>query len=155
MNIETTMRLGGGGDNSHVDQIFREGFVSNTALADSDFTNVSNNKSSFFGVYTTPAACEGIGDFSMTASYNGSTNIGASAIGGTLGAYGLYRMRASYWGPIATLRDNVTNVETTYGPASSGCGLDPTAARSSPSTIRNRLPPGRVPVRPRTIRRPT
>jgi Alpha-L-arabinofuranosidase B, catalytic len=133
MNIQTTMRLGGGGDNSHVDRIFREGFVSNTALAGGDFTHVSNNESAFFGAYTTPAACEGIGDFSMTASYNGSSNIGASAIGGTLGAYGLYRMRASYWGPIATLRDNVTNVETTYGPASAGCGLDPAAASACAS----------------------
>jgi hypothetical protein len=126
-NIQTTLRLGGGGDNSHVDQIFREGLIANTALSGSDFTNLSNNETAFFSPYNMPAVCEGIGDFSLPASFNGSQNEPAG-IGGTLGAYGLYRMRASYWGPVVTLRDNVTNVEATYGPASSGCGLDPAAA---------------------------
>ena len=123
MAIGTAMRLGGGGDLSHVDAIFREGLIANNVISAPEATAARNNMTTFYGAHS-PAACQSTAD--MTYFFAGGYT--DNPIASTIGAWGLRQMRASQTGPIADLRDIVTNTIHTYGPAASGCGLDTAAA---------------------------
>jgi Alpha-L-arabinofuranosidase B, catalytic len=123
MAIGTAMRLGDGGDLSHVDVIFREGLITNGVASVRDEAAARNNMTTFYGAHS-PAACQSTADMSYYFGANYTDNPVASS----LLAVGLRQMRASQTGPIVDLRDVVTNTVNTYGPATSGCGIDPAAA---------------------------
>jgi len=122
MAIGTAMRLGAGGDLSHVDVVFREGLVTNGVMSTDDEAAARGNMNAFHAAYSR-AACQSVADM----SYFFGANYGDNAIASTIMAYGLRQMRASQTGPIVSLQDVMTNVINTYGPASSGCGLEPAA----------------------------
>jgi len=126
----TSIRIGGGGDGTPSDGIFRDGIITNNALTAADYTALSTNNSSFYSGRS--SACESTADYGF-AWDDGLVDSGGQYQNATTYntwiAYGLRLMRASYYGPIADLRDSeVTPVTHTYGRASSGCGLDPAAA---------------------------
>ena len=127
LNLGTALRLGAGGDNSQVDVIWREGLITNTAISASDEATARGNMTAFYAAQS-PSACKSTADFAyyfpqaQQVSQSVSQPIGSTFIG-----WALRRMRASYYGPIVDLRDS-TGTVSIYGPASSGCGLNPTAA---------------------------
>jgi hypothetical protein len=63
MAIGTAMRLGDGGDLSHVDVIFREGLITNGVASVPDEAAARNNMTTFYGAYS-PAACQSTADMS-------------------------------------------------------------------------------------------
>ncbi len=117
------MRLGAGGDLSHVDVIFREGLITNGVISVPDEAAARNNMTTFYGAHS-PSACQSTADM----SYYFGANYTGNPVGSSLLAVSLRQMRASQTGPIVDLRDVVTNTVNTYGPAASGCGIDPAAA---------------------------
>ena len=125
MAIGTAMRLGGGGDLSHVDVIFREGLITNGVVSVPNEAAARNNMTTFYGAYR-PAACQSTAD--MSYYFGGANYYTDNPVASSLLAVGLRQMRASQTGPIVDLRDLVTNVVNAYGPAAFGCGIDPAAA---------------------------
>ena len=124
MNTGQTIRIGGGGDGTHVDGIFQEGLITNTVLSPANIASILSNVNAFY-LSRTPSPCQSTGDF----GYSSTPASGPAALSSTWAAYGLRRMSASQFGPIADLTDSEASPVThTYGPAASGCGLEPAAA---------------------------
>ena len=122
----TQTSLGYGGDNSHSDIIFREGIITNGVMSVTDEATARNNMTTFYSSRS-PAHCYSTADMSYYFDGQNPSDFGANAVGSSLLAVGLRQMRASQTGPIVDLRDVVTNTVNTYGPAASGCGIDPAA----------------------------
>jgi hypothetical protein len=130
-------RIGGGGDLSHVNTVLQEGIISNGQFSATDYTNISGNVSSFYGGRSR-ASCSSTADL---GGYYWAADTGSihdySTLAGFVG-YALRRLSASYFGPIADLRDS-TGTVTTFGPNSTGCGIDAAAATfcaaHSPCTV--------------------
>jgi hypothetical protein len=123
----TTLRVGGGGDGYHVDSIFREGLVTNSALTAADYTAIDANARAFYDARS-PDVCASTADYGYYWLSSGGLNSVDQSIGSTLVGYALRRMSASYWGPIADLRNAVGTVNT-YGPDTTpgSCLIDPAA----------------------------
>ena len=122
----TETSLGMGGDNTQSDTIFREGLITNSAISVSDEAAARSDMTTFYGAYS-PSVCRSTADMSYYFDNRSPTSDQVPANSSALLAVGLRQMGASQTGPVADLRDVVTNVVNTYGPASSGCGLDPAA----------------------------
>jgi hypothetical protein len=140
LNIGKYPRVGGGGDMSHVNSIVQEGLIANASWTATDYANLSSNVSAFYGSHSRDA-CSGSADLDYSFNTNGGGQT-ANSNNGPLSAllgYSLRRLRASYYGPIADLRDSTGTVHT-YGPSSSGCGIDPAAATfcaaNAPCTVK-------------------
>jgi hypothetical protein len=118
----------GGGDGTHATRLDQDWLVMNRTLTSGEVTAVNSNLSAFASAQT-PNACRSTGDPGYF--YNGPV-VGEGLgfpVSQTLAAWGLRQMSASWTGPIVDLRENNSpNTINTYGPASSGCGLDPAAA---------------------------
>jgi hypothetical protein len=117
----------GGGDGTHITQLDRDGMLMNRTLISGEVTAITANEKAFYASQS-PSTCRSTGDpgyfFPPQVQAEGTEY----PISQTFVAWGLRQMRASQTGPIADLRDVVTNVVHTYGPAPNGCGLDPAAA---------------------------
>lgn len=128
LNIGKYPRVGGGGDMSHVYSVMQEGFIASAAWGATDFTNLSTNVSAFYGARS-KGACSATADLDWRFEPNGGQVANNGQLSAYLG-YSLRRLRASYYGPIATLRRASDNTTQTFGPDASGCGIDSTAASS-------------------------
>jgi hypothetical protein len=127
MNVGTSIHFGGGGDLSHVDVVFREGLITNNVISPTDGAAATSNMTTFYGAHS-PSACQSVADMGYYFGSNSLANYYDNSVSNALMAYGLRKMRASQTGPIVDLEDVVTSTIHTYGPAASGCGLDPAAA---------------------------
>ena len=130
LNPETHIHLGCGGDCSHSNALFRDGMIVNKVLSRGEVAAIQTNETSFYASQS-PATCVGSADnigyaIASLQTFGGSWT-GYKPTSATVLAWGLYQMRASYTGPITDLRDS-TGTVTTFGSASSGCGLAATAA---------------------------
>jgi hypothetical protein len=124
INVGKHIHWGSGGDQSQIDKVVREAIVSNNVLAASDFTPLNNNTTGFYAAVA--PTCAGSAAIALSWDYLGSNDHFQTPYMALL-AYGLYQMRADYYGPIADLRDALGTVNT-YSPASSGCVIDTAAA---------------------------
>jgi hypothetical protein len=96
-------------------------------MSSGDESAARGNMTTFYGGQS-PATCESVADMGYLFSKYYATLYYDTQLSNAIFAVGLRQMRASQTGPIVSLRDVVTNTINTYGPASSGCGLDPAAA---------------------------
>lgn len=137
MNVGTSVRLGGGGDLSHVDSVFREGLISNTELPANRVAALSSNITTFYSART-PNPCQSTADINYFWASSAGGQGSNPGISGTLAAYSLRRMSASYSGPIADLTDSAGTVRT-FGPSKTGCFIDQAAvtfcAENSPCKV--------------------
>lgn len=127
INWGTTIRLGGGGDLSHVNSFWREGVITNSLFSASDYTALHDNIMSFYASRS-PDVCASTADYRYYWHNGSQGTSGDMGISATLVGYALRRMSASYWGPIADLRDAAGTVNT-YGPDTTpgSCKIDPAA----------------------------
>ncbi len=95
-------------------------------LSSGDDSAIYNNVTSFYAAQT-PATCRGPADYNYFLPYK-QVEYSTGPLSASRGAWALYQMGAAQTAPIADLRDIVTNTVHTYGPSSSGCGLNPAAA---------------------------
>lgn len=115
VNVPTHVRLGGGGDLSHANIIFRSGLIANAAASQSDATAIQANESSFYAgtltFKTLPAT-----PISLVAHASGATSNGNSATtssANTTGASLLYVAVSGYSaGTLGTLSDSLGNTWT-------------------------------------------
>lgn len=124
INVGKHIHDGFGGDTSQIDKVTYEEIISNGVLTAADFTALKNDADTFYAA--SPPTCAGVAGLSMAWNPTGAHDTYAQYYN-SLYAYGLYQMRADYWGPIADLRDALGTTNTYY-PASSGCVIDTAAA---------------------------
>lgn len=121
----TDLHIGTWGDGGNAATEFRDMAVFNEALTSSQRSAIQNNEDDFYAAASVPAACRGSAD--AVGYYNPGNPSGNSysPLSRTVGAWGLYQMRASYYGPIADLNNGSTT--ETFSAASSGCEIAPAA----------------------------
>lgn len=129
------LKIGCGGDCTQSNIIIREGIVANGQMSAADYTALQTNASNFYAAHTTPAACHGGADLDYYFLASGDRPSSFETYyppGSGLLAYALAQVRASYFGPLATLKRASDNTSQTFSSAlaagSVGCGLDPAAA---------------------------
>lgn len=117
----------GGGDGTAAIVLSQDTMLLNYIPTSSQVASVHTNESAFYAAQT-PNACQSTGDpgyFLRPQEQSEGTELPISQ---TVGAWGLRQMTASQTGPIADLQGiNSPNTVETFGPAMSGCGIDPNA----------------------------
>lgn len=124
INVGKHVHWGFGGDTSQIDKVVYDVLLANSVLSGSDFTAIKSNSDTFYAAAA--PTCYGTAGMNFQWSPVG-THDTFEPYYNALYAYGLYQMRADYYGPIADLRDALGTVNT-YSPSSSGCVIDTAAA---------------------------